>query len=548
MNKNLKLNQRSAGILLHPTSLTGPHGSGDLGPEAYNFIDFLHDAGQRWWQMLPISPIGAGDSPYSSYSAFAGSPLLISLHRLADDGLLTRADLKPTRGLSEKRVNYGQVINFRLTRLRRAFHAFDSDGGPANGEYRDFCREQCHWLDDFALFSALKWKHDGVEWLKWKPGPRQARRQDLQRARKSLARDIEFERFVQYQFDRQWQALRAYANQRRVGLIGDIPIFVSHDSADVWSHRNLFQLDDQGRATHLTGVPPDAFSDDGQFWGHPHYRWEEHQRTQFAWWIDRFRQMFRLFDAVRIDHFLGFYRAWSVPAGSKTARNGRWILTPGLELFLALQEKLGQAQIIAEDIGAVTVGAFALRDRFGFPGMRLLQNAFGDWEGDPYNLPHRYERNCVVYPGTHDNETTVEWFDRLKRAANKRRRTHNGISEFERVQRYLGTDGREIHWDVLRVVYQSIADLVITPLQNPLGLGKEARMNIPATPTGNWHWRIPPGSLHKRIAERLRALAAATERCDPALNVPPDQKLSKAKNTRNGRSNGNRRRKNATTT
>jgi 4-alpha-glucanotransferase len=321
---------------------------------------------------------------------------------------------------------------------------------------------------------------------------------------------LDFERFVQFEFERQWSNLRRHASRRGVGLIGDIPIFVAHDSADVWAHPELFQLEADGRAKFVSGTPPDMFSRTGQLWGHPQYRWARHRASGFAWWLGRLRRMFALFDAVRLDHFFGFYRVWSVPGRARTAQHGHWIRTPGRELFQAVQRTLGRLEIFAEDLGVETPGALALRDRFGFPGMRLLQFAFGPGPRQ-YHAPHNYPRQCVVYPGTHDSDTTVGWFGLLKRAARKSRRAGES-SDYERVLRYLGTDGREIHWDLIRLAMLSVANVAIIPAQDLLGLDNEARMNIPATAPGNWEWRLRAGAPTAGIARRWRELAVAGDR------------------------------------
>ncbi|MCK4341852.1 MAG: 4-alpha-glucanotransferase [Phycisphaerae bacterium] len=505
---SFRLSDRAGGLLLHPTSLPGPHGCGDLGPEAYHFVDFLAAAGQRWWQMLPINPVGPGGSPYSALSAFAGNPLLISLTRLAEEGLLSKPDIKPVRGLKLDRVRYGAVTRFRTARLWKAFDAFVRDGGLTSRVYLRFCKVHADWLDDDALFSALRRAHDNKSWITWNTELRLRRKAALRKVTDDLRDEIDFERFLQFQFDRQWSDLRKYAHDNGVGLIGDIPIFVAHDSSDVWARRALFDLDASGRVKTVSGVPPDLFSRDGQRWGHPQYRWRRHRTTGFAWWLARFRRAFAQFDAVRIDHFLGFQRVWAVPGRAKTARRGKWIKTPGAELFSTVRRKLGRLEIIAEDLGVVTPEAVALRERFGLPGIRLLHFAFGNDEGDRYNQPHTYPRNCVVYPGTHDNETTVGWFERLRRE-HRRQRHRTQMTEYERVLRYLGTSGRKIHWDIIRLALSSPANTAIIPVQDLLGLDNAARMNTPATTAGNWQWRLVKGRLTARLARQLHGLTDA---------------------------------------
>ena len=506
-----RLDERTCGLLFHPTCLPGPHGSGDLGPAAYRFVDFLVTAGQRWWQMLPLGPVGPGNSPYSSPSAFAGSPLLISLERLVEERLLTADDLEPVRNFSAERVRYGPVIRYRTARLRKAFSAFQRQGGHKQAAFERFCVEQREWLEDYALFCALRHAGRGAAWTSWERDLRLRRTAALRRARRELREQIAYERFVQYLFACQWAALKNHCARRGVGLIGDLPIFVAHDSSDVWTHRELFLLDAAGRPQVVSGVPPDKFSRTGQLWGHPLYRWERHEATGWRWWLARLRHTLAQFDAVRIDHFLGFNRCWAVPGRARTARRGGWLKSPGAALFSAVANTLGPVQIIAEDLGVITREALALRDRFGFPGMRLLQFAFGDDAESRYHQPHNAPRRSVVYPGTHDNHTALGWFRALRRARRKRK-GKDGLTEQQRVLRYLGTDGRQIHWDLIRLAYMSPANLAIIPVQDLLGLDDRARMNTPATTRGNWSWRLPPGRLTATIARRLRDLADTHER------------------------------------
>lgn len=499
-----RLDQRSAGVLLHPTSLPGSLGSGDLGREASGFVDFCAAAGLRWWQMLPIGPIGPGNSPYSSSSAFAGNPLLIDLERLVHDGLLERRDLRPPVGIAANRVRYGVVARFRMQALRRAHRAF-SAFGHADGLKLVPRHRAARWLEDYALYCALRDHYRGAPWHRW-PAP--LRRRDaaaLETARRELADEIHFHHFVQQLFMRDWARLREYARQRSVALMGDIPIFVSHDSADVWANQRLYQLDPSGRARQVSGCPPDSFSATGQLWGHPQYHWPAHRRTGFRWWIERFEAAFERFDAVRIDHFLGFYRVWSIPGSARTAQRGRYVPSPGRELFAALRKALGKLEIVAEDLGAVVPEARALRDQCGFPGMRILQNAF--WDGARYDQPHNYPRNCVAYTGTHDNETFIGWFRGLRP-----RRGRDDLTVRERTVRYLASHPRSINAGAIRALYASHADVVIVPLQDMLGLGNEARMNKPATTRGNWEWRVRDAGLRLDLARSLRKQAITFER------------------------------------
>jgi 4-alpha-glucanotransferase len=501
--------RRSGGLLLHPTSLPGAHGHGDLGRAAFAFVDFLAAAGQQWWQMLPVGPPGAapGYSPYSSYSAFAGSPYLISLEKLAADGLLSARDLTPPAAV--RRGEPGAVCRFRCARLRRAFEVSENKR-TARDEFEAFCHQHRGWLDDFALFGALRLTHGNKPWTAWPAGIRLRHRADLRTARRSLREELRFHQFVQFLFERQWGSLRAYAHSRGVGLIGDIPIFVALDSADVWANPKLFLLDRAGRPKVVSGCPPDAFCVDGQLWGHPHYDWPAHRRSNFAWWVRRFESMLHRFDAVRIDHFLGFNRAWAVPARATTARRGKWLRGPGDDLFRAVRRAIGKVSIIAEDLGAVTSEAIRLRDRWKFPGMRVMQFGFG--EGGEYHLPHNFPRRCVAYTGTHDNDTAVGWFAGLAG-----RNGHPGApssDERRKAVRYLNVrDGRQIGWAMIRAAMLSPADTVIFPVQDLLGLGSEARMNVPGVADGQWRWRLPAsGGLTDRIARRLRDLVELSDR------------------------------------
>jgi 4-alpha-glucanotransferase len=494
--------------LLHPTSLPGPHGCGDLGPEAHAFVDALAAAGQSWWQMLPVVPPGAGDSPYSSCSAFAGSPLLVSLSDLASQGLLSRSELRPPRSLSARRVNYAATSAFRESRLRIAFLRFQGDASASDRRaFQRFRRRASSWLCDFALFSALRSAQRGRPWNQWPAELRDRKPASLRRAADELREDIAYHAFVQYQFDRQWRALRKYCVRRGIGLIGDIPIFVSHDSSDVWSHPGLFQLDPRGRPRRVSGCPPDCFSETGQLWGHPLYAWTAHRRGGFAWWMSRFRRTAELFDAARIDHFLGFNRCWSIAGRARTAKYGRWQAGPGDALFDRLQREHLSLEIFAEDLGVVVPKAVALRDRFGFPGMRVLQTAFGG--NNRYDQPHNYPRHSVAYAATHDTGTLRGW---LKSANRARQRGPDGLTDRARALRYLGGDARTFHSSAIRALYASAANTVIVPMQDVFGLDDRARMNVPGTPQGNWQWRMTPGQFDRGCIRRLRKLAETFER------------------------------------
>jgi 4-alpha-glucanotransferase len=484
-----KLSDRTAGLLLHPTSLAGAAENGDLGPEARAFIDFLADADQRWWQMLPVGPPGYGNSPYSAESAFAGSPALISIDRLVDDGLLSAAQRGQPRG----------------ELLRAAFAAFRAGGGSPEAEH--FVAASRAWLDDYALYRAIKRSHGDRQWTLWPGELRDREPRALAEAGAALADELAFAHFVQWRFAKDWRALRAYAHARGVGLIGDIPIFVAHDSADVWQHRDLFTLDEAtGEPALVAGVPPDYFSATGQRWGNPLYRWDRMRADGFAWWIARFRATLGAFDALRLDHFIGFARYWEIAAHEATAVNGHWREGPGVPFFAAVREALGDLPLIAEDLGAMTPEVHALRDRFELPGIKVLQFAFGTDPSAPDFIPHNYPRRAVVYTGTHDNDTTWGWFHDPGSGSRSPAQTER---ERQAALHYMGAgpDGaNDIHWRMIRLMLMSVANVAIIPVQDLLGLGSEARMNRPGVEQGNWSFRVAPGALTPALGARLRDL------------------------------------------
>lgn len=492
---------RASGVLLHPTSLPGRFGVGDLGPTADVFIDFLAGSGQRWWQVLPVGPTGYGNSPYQSLSSFAGNPLLISPERLVDDGLLSARDLKAYSNAPEGPVDYDRATQAKEGLLRAAFARFE----PRDRGFAAFRRQTATWLNDYALFRALKSAHGERAWTDWAPALARRDPAALERARRELREEVRFHEFVQYVFARQWNQLRALARANGLGLIGDVPIFVAHDSADVWSRPDLFELDEAGRPLRVAGVPPDYFSKTGQLWGNPLYRWDRLAAEGHAWWAERLQATLDRVDLMRLDHFRGFEAYYAVPAGAKDARVGEWLPGPGAEFFHAMQRALGGLPLIAEDLGYITPEVHALRDQFGLPGMRILQFSFG--KGSEGDRPFCYPNHCVVYPGTHDNETTVGWF----RARMPTRTTRARAIEAERafVLEYLGTDGKEIAWDFIRLALSSVADTVILPMQDVLSLGDEARMNTPGQAGGNWAWRLSNDQLSRRDArDRLGRLTA----------------------------------------
>ena len=499
---------RASGILLHPTSLPGPHGCGDFGPAAYRFADWLASAGQKLWQVLPLVPTGLGNSPYMGTSAFAGNPLLIDLDELTARGWLVASSARMAVEFPSHSVDYGATIAFRMDMLRTAHagfqvHATDTD----RTTFAAFCATEAVWLDNFALFMAIASRYPDTAWNQW-PAPL-ARREPgaLQTARQQLAEEIQFWQFTQWCFQRQWLALKHYANERGVQLVGDIPIFIAYHSAEVWARPELFYLGDDLLPTVVAGVPPDYFSATGQRWGNPLYRWDVLEQEGYAWWVERLRHSMTLVDLVRIDHFRGFAGYWEIPAQETTAIHGRWVSGPGAKLFQAIEQALGRLPIIAEDLGVITPDVIELRDQFKLPGMRVLEFAFGGNAENPH-LPHHYEANTVVYTGTHDNDTIRGWWN----AASQRERSFASL--------YLGTDGHDIQWDLIRAASASIADLAIYPLQDVLGLGSEHRMNLPGQSDGHWQWRFTWDQLAPWHRERLAGMSAVHGRCDFSLAFP----------------------------
>lgn len=481
------LNKRACGILLHPTSLPGPGGIGSFGADARRFVDLLQQMGMSYWQVLPLTPPASGNSPYSAFSAFAGNPLLIDLEQLVSEG-----DLSPDfcRGCyPEDHVDFDAVSGARNESLFQAAATFLARADSARmREFREFCAAT-GWLHDYALFMALKRRFHGLLWSRWPHEAAYMAAESYQNLSAGLAHEILLQKYLQWQFARQWQELREYANARGIAIIGDIPIFVAYDSADVWSHRELFLLDMEGNSTFVAGVPPDYFSATGQMWGNPLYDWDALEQSGYRWWIERFRATFDLFDAVRVDHFRGFEAAWYISAGAETAEEGEWVTGPGEKLFDAIRKALGHLPIIAEDLGVITPGVIALRDRYNFPGMKILQFAF---EKEPINLPHLHVINGVVYTGTHDNNTSKGWY--------------NTITDIERLEmcEYLGSTGDDGVEDIIRAALMSVADTAVIPLQDLLKLGSEARMNIPGTAYGNWEWRFTWDMLPEGLAISMR--------------------------------------------
>jgi 4-alpha-glucanotransferase len=483
--------ERASGILLHPTSLPGPYGIGDLGPAAYRWVDWLASTGCKLWQILPLGPTGYGDSPYQCFSAFAGNPYLISPDLLLEQGLLIHEDLSDMPTWDPRRVDFGTLYQWKPALLEKAFHHF-SDREPVGEEFEYFRAANAFWLDDFALFMAIKEANGGGGWVGW---PKPLRRCDpsaLAEARQSLEDVILRIMFFQFLFFRQWSDLRDYAHQKGLRIIGDIPIFVAMDSSDVWSHPDLFFLDADGRPTVVAGVPPDYFSPTGQLWGNPLYRWDVHRKTGYSWWLERLRFTLANIDIVRIDHFRGFAGYWEIPAGSPTAETGRWVPGPGADFFDVVKSTLGDLPIIAEDLGLITPDVIVLRDQFSLPGMKVLQFAFSG--PDNVFLPHHYLPNCIVYTGTHDNDTAHGWYATALE------------NEKDFARRYLGVDGTDFAWDLIRAAWASTAVFALTPMQDWLGLGTEARFNFPSRLGGNWEWRTLEVDMGEDLKDKIREL------------------------------------------
>ncbi len=481
---------RSCGILLHPTSLPSPYGIGDLGSQAYQWIDVLGQAQQKWWQILPLNPTGFGDSPYSSPSAFAGNPYMISPDIVVEEGLLGGSDI-PGHSFDPDRVEFGRVIEFKTGLLRKAWTNFKN--GAANNlksAQQEFESHNHYWLDDYGLFRAIKDSLKQKAWYDWPEDFKNREPEALDRARKDLGDDFGFHKFCQFLFFRQWQNVENYAHERGITILGDAPIFVSADSCDVWANPLLFQLDENLQPKVVAGVPPDYFSATGQLWGNPLYDWEALEKTGFQWWLDRVRTALKLVDYIRLDHFRGFESYWEVPAGMPTAEVGQWVKAPGAKLFAKLREHLNGLPLVAEDLGIITAEVDKLRADFNLPGMRVLQFAFGGGSDNPY-LPHNYDSNSVVYTGTHDNNTTRGWYEQA------------GDNEKDHIRRYFARDGSDIAWDMIRAAWASVGNLAIAPLQDIMDLGTEARMNFPGLPKGNWGWRFREEMLRQDILDRL---------------------------------------------
>ncbi|MGB7201063.1 MAG: 4-alpha-glucanotransferase [Pyrinomonadaceae bacterium] len=497
--------ERASGILLHPTSLPGDFGIGDFGSEAFKFVDFLREAGQAYWQILPLGPTGYGDSPYQCFSAFAGNTLLLSPEKLVEDNLLDNAAVSEHPDFPAHRVDFSSVPKWKNEILAQAYKGFHRiTSVDIRGKFEKFCLQNAWWLDDYALYRVIKADQQQKPWYEWPDELRLRDAKAIVKAGEELFEQIQAEKFSQFLFFRQWFELKRYANKKGIKVIGDIPIFIALDSADVWCNQNKFKLNADGTAKVIAGVPPDYFSKTGQLWGNPICDWDAMREDNFSWWTTRVHFTLTTVDIVRVDHFRGFCAAWEVPGKDKTAENGRWVDVPGRELFVGLKQSLGQLPMIAEDLGVITPDVEELRDAFDLPGMRILQFAFGG-DANNHDLPHNYIKNCVAYTGTHDNDTTAGWW--RSHADNTSASDENRNNRVrEHCLKYLDSDGKEIHWDFVHAVWASVADTAMAPMQDILGIGTTGRMNLPATTADNWQWRLMADSIKDEYTNRLREL------------------------------------------
>ena len=494
--------ERSSGILFHPTSLPGKYGIGTLGKEAYAFIDFLKKSRQKLWQIFPLGPTGYGDSPYQSFSSFAGNPYLIDFDLLIEAHLLSEEDLRDVFfGDNEEYIDYGAIYNQKYPLLRKAYENFkSSDNHEMRENLEDFKRENASWLNDYSLYISLKNHFNGLPWNEWAHDIKNREHGAMEHYRNELADDIEYHNFIQFLFFKQWGDVKRYANENGIKIIGDIPIFVAADSSDAWANPEIFLFDEERKPVKVAGVPPDYFSATGQLWGNPLYNWQKLKETNYSWWVERVRANLSTCDIIRIDHFRGFEAYWAVPYGDDTAINGQWEPGPGIDLFNAIKSQLGELPIIAEDLGLMTQGVIDLREATGFPGMKILGFAFDSGEENDY-LPHTYTKNCVVYTGTHDNDTLIGWFQKAKE------------EDRQFARDYLNSrSDDEIHWDAIRGAWSSVANMAISPVQDFLGLGSEARINTPGVAAGNWQWRLRHGVLTDELAERIAKLTRVYSR------------------------------------
>ncbi len=494
--------ERSAGILLHPTSLPGKFGIGDLGLEAYNFVNFLEAAGQTLWQVFPLGPTGYGDSPYQCFSAFAGNSLLISPEKLFESGFLSEQDLRNTPDTDPHQIDFGKVIDYKKELLQKAYGYFKNDPNGTEETFNIFCDENKMWLDDYAFFMAAKDYHGGELWTKWDKGLVRREEKALNEWQKKLSDNILYHKFIQFQFFSQWKNLKSYANNKGIKIIGDMPIFIAYDSSDLWANKELFTVEEDGKLKTVAGVPPDYFSATGQLWGNPLYRWGRMEEDDFQWWRQRFSQLLEFNDIIRIDHFRGFDAYWEIPGGAPTAEKGNWIKAPGEKLFNTVKKYLGELPILAEDLGVITKSVEKLRDDFNFPGMKILQFAFGTGMETKF-LPHRFIKNCVVYTGSHDNDTTRGYFEKAKTEDN---------DIVHHAREYLHYHGEDMVNTLIRTAYSSVANIVIIPMQDVLNLGSEARMNFPGKLGGNWTWRFSWDQVPHNLTEKYKNLTVLYER------------------------------------
>lgn len=511
--------ERSAGILLHPTSLPGDYGIGSLGKNALYFVDFLESCGQTLWQVFPLGPTGYGDSPYQSFSTFAGNPLLIDLEELKNDGLLSKSDLDSFPHFEKSNIDYGRVIEEKNNLLRLAFQNYKTNGRTFIKECGKFCDDNAFWLNDFALFMAVKEYHGGKLWTEWDEEIAFRKDDAVDKWMEKLEYQVNYQKFLQYTFFKQWHKVKEYANKKGIKIIGDIPIFIAYDSSDLWANKKYFTVDNKGKLLTVAGVPPDYFSETGQLWGNPLYNWIELEKDNFEWWKQRIKKSLELVDIVRIDHFRGLDAFWEIPGGSPNAIKGRWVKAPGKKLFEEIKKDLGDLPIIAEDLGVITNSVEELRDHFGFPGMKILQFSFGE-TGDKKFLPHNHVKNCVVYTGSHDNDTTKGFFEAEKKSK-------SGIYEW--AQKYLNYYGDNITFELIKTAYASVANLVIIPMQDILELGTEARMNFPGKLGGNWTWRFSWDQIHEGLASTYKEMTEMYERppikSDKTQQRTPDEFL-----------------------
>lgn len=492
--KNEEIEMRRNGMLLPIASLPSPYGIGGFSKEAYEFIDLLEETGQKLWQILPLGPTSYGDSPYQSFSTFAGNPYFIDLDTLAEKGWLTKEACEASDyGDNESYIDYGRIYNSRFVLLKQAFLNSDI---LSDEKFTEFCKANQHWLPDYALYMALKNQNDGKSWIEWEEEIRLRKPEAVECYKRELEEECNFYKFLQYEFHEQWTKVKEYAHKKGIQIVGDVPIYVAFDSADTWANPELFQLDEKNLPLGVAGCPPDAFSATGQLWGNPLYNWAYHKKTGYDWWLKRIAYCFDLYDIVRIDHFRGFDEYYSIPYGDETAVNGHWEKGPGMDLFNTVKEKLGELDIIAEDLGFLTESVFQLLKDSGYPGMKVLQFAFDPSEDSDY-LTYKYQRNCVVYTGTHDNDTTAGWFEKLS----------DGDKEV--ALRYMNsfyTPKEEQHWDLIALAMRSTADTCIIPVQDFLGLGSEARINMPSTLGDNWKWRMTKGAFSEELKEKIRRM------------------------------------------